>query len=54
VEFVGYEPAEEKGVDLAKAEVIVSAGRGIGKKENVRSLQRWPRRSAASWGRAGR
>jgi len=35
VEFVGYEPAEEKGVDLAKAEVIVSAGRGIGKKENV-------------------
>lgn len=35
VEFVGYEPAEEKGVDLARAEVIVSAGRGIGKKENV-------------------
>ncbi len=35
VEFVGYEPAEEKGVDLAKAEIIVSAGRGIGKKDNV-------------------
>jgi electron transfer flavoprotein alpha subunit len=35
LEFVGYEPAEAKGVDLAKAEVIVSAGRGIGKKENV-------------------
>ena len=35
LEFVGYEPAEEKGVDLAKAEVIVSAGRGIGKKDNV-------------------
>ncbi len=35
VEFVGYEPAEEKAVDLAKAEVIVSAGRGIGKKDNV-------------------
>ena len=35
VEFVGYEPAEAKGVDLAKAEVIVSAGRGIGKKDNV-------------------
>ena len=35
VEFVGYEPAEEKGVDLAKAEVIVSAGRGVGKKDNV-------------------
>ncbi|HEX9080365.1 MAG TPA: electron transfer flavoprotein subunit alpha/FixB family protein [Desulfuromonadaceae bacterium] len=35
LEFVGYEPAEEKGVDLSRAEVIVSAGRGIGKKENV-------------------
>lgn len=35
MEFAGYEPAEEKVVDLAKAEVIVSAGRGIGKKDNV-------------------
>ncbi len=35
VEFIGYEAAEKKDVDLAKAEVIVSAGRGIGKKENV-------------------
>ena len=35
VVFVGYEPAEKKDVDLAKAEVIVSAGRGVGKKENV-------------------
>jgi electron transfer flavoprotein alpha subunit len=35
VEFLGYEPAEEKGVDLSKAEVIVSAGRGVGKKDNV-------------------
>lgn len=35
MEFIGYEPAEEKGVDLAKADVIVSAGRGIGKKENL-------------------
>ena len=35
LEFVGYEPAEAKGVDLARAEVIVSAGRGIGKKDNV-------------------
>lgn len=35
VEFLGYEAAEEKGVDLAKAEVIVSAGRGIGKKDNI-------------------
>ena len=35
VAFTGYEPAEPKDVDLAKAEVIVTAGRGIGKKENV-------------------
>ena len=35
VEFLGYEAAEAKGVDLAKAEIIVSAGRGIGKKDNV-------------------
>ena len=35
LEFIGYEPAEKKDVDLAKAEIIVSAGRGIGKKDNV-------------------
>ncbi len=35
MEFVGYEPAQKKEVDLARAEVIVSAGRGVGKKENV-------------------
>jgi electron transfer flavoprotein alpha subunit len=38
VEFLGYEPAEKKEVDLAKALVIVSAGRGIGKKENVETV----------------
>jgi electron transfer flavoprotein alpha subunit len=35
LEFIGYEPAEKKDVDLGKAEVIVSAGRGIGKKDNI-------------------
>jgi electron transfer flavoprotein alpha subunit len=35
VEFGGYEPAEAKGVDLGKAEIIVSAGRGVGKKDNI-------------------
>ncbi len=35
VEFVGYEPAEAKDVDLTRAEIIVSAGRGVGKKDNV-------------------
>ena len=33
--FEGYEAAEKGGVDLTKAEVIVSAGRGIGKPDNV-------------------
>lgn len=33
--FEGYEQAEKGGVDLTKAEVIVSAGRGIGKPENI-------------------
>jgi electron transfer flavoprotein alpha subunit len=37
-EFVGYEAAEAKDVDLTKAEVIVSAGRGIGKKDNVQTI----------------
>ncbi len=39
LEFVGYEPAEAKDVDLAKADVIVTAGRGVGKKENVPVIQ---------------
>lgn len=33
--FTGYEAAVAGGVDLSKAPVIVSAGRGIGKPENV-------------------
>lgn len=33
--FGGYEQAEKGGADLTKAEVIVSAGRGIGKPENI-------------------
>jgi electron transfer flavoprotein alpha subunit len=35
LEFLGYEAAGQKAVDLAGAAVIVSAGRGVGKKENV-------------------
>jgi len=35
VTFTGYLPAEAKTVDLGRAEIIVSAGRGIGKQENV-------------------
>jgi len=39
LEFKGYEAAEAKDVDLAKAEIIVTAGRGIGKKDNVPVIQ---------------
>ncbi|MBW4054060.1 MAG: electron transfer flavoprotein subunit alpha/FixB family protein [Proteobacteria bacterium] len=39
LEFIGYEAAEKKDVDLGKAEIIVSAGRGIGKKDNVSMIQ---------------
>jgi len=35
MEFCGYEQAEQGGIDLTKAQVIVSAGRGIGKPENI-------------------
>ncbi len=35
LEVLGYEEAEKGGVDLSKAGVIVSAGRGIGKPENL-------------------
>lgn len=40
VEFTGYEQAEQGGVDLDKASVIVSGGRGIGKPENIDLITR--------------
>jgi Electron transfer flavoprotein, alpha subunit len=39
VQCIGYEAAKIEGVDLSKAEVIVSAGRGVGKPENVPMVQ---------------
>jgi electron transfer flavoprotein alpha subunit len=33
--LLGYEEARLGGVDLARAEVIISAGRGVGKPENI-------------------
>jgi electron transfer flavoprotein alpha subunit len=38
LEFVGYEAAEKTTVDLTKAEIIVTAGRGIGKPENLEMI----------------
>jgi electron transfer flavoprotein alpha subunit len=35
ITFQGYEAVKQGGVDLSKAKIIVSAGRGIGKPENV-------------------
>lgn len=39
IRLTGYEAAEKGGVDLGKAEVIVSAGRGIGKPENLAMIE---------------
>jgi len=35
LQLLGYEEAKPGGVDLSRAEVIVSAGRGVGKPENI-------------------
>ncbi len=35
VELLGYEAAQKGAIDLGKASVIVSAGRGVGKPENI-------------------
>jgi electron transfer flavoprotein alpha subunit len=40
IEFGGYETAEKGGVDLTKAEIIVSAGRGIGKADNLEMISK--------------
>lgn len=39
IEFTGYQQAEAGGVDLGKARIVVSAGRGIGKPENVAMIE---------------
>lgn len=39
IQFQGYEAAAATGVDLSKAEIIVSAGRGIGKPENLGMIE---------------
>ena len=39
IQFHGYEAAAATSVDLTRAEVIVSAGRGIGKPENLAMIQ---------------
>lgn len=50
VEFIAYEAAESGGVDLSKAEVIVSAGRGIGKPENLELIQSLARALGGEFG----
>jgi electron transfer flavoprotein alpha subunit len=37
-EFCGYETVETGSVDLSRAEVIVSAGRGVGKPEHIETI----------------
>jgi electron transfer flavoprotein alpha subunit len=38
IDFEGYEQADRGSVDLGRAEVIVSAGRGIGKPEHIEMI----------------
>lgn len=40
LEFAGFEAAEKGGVDLTREEIIVSAGRGVGKKDNIEMIAR--------------
>jgi len=39
ISLLGYEEAELGGVDLTKSDVIVSAGRGVGKPENITMVE---------------
>ena len=50
IAFEGYEEAEAGGVDLSKSEVIVSAGRGIGKPENVALIEELARALGGDYG----
>jgi electron transfer flavoprotein alpha subunit len=50
IQFQGYEAAEESAVDLSKAEVIVSAGRGVGKPENLSLVQDLARALGGEYG----
>jgi electron transfer flavoprotein alpha subunit len=50
IEFIGYEQAAAGGVDLGKAQVIVSAGRGIGKPENVAMVAELARALGGEYG----
>ena len=53
LQFVGYELDEEKDVDLTKANVIVSVGRGVGKERMWRLSSPLPRPSAENSVQAG-
>lgn len=50
ISFLGYEEAAPGGVDLSKAEVIVSAGRGVGKPENVEIVANLAKKLGGEYG----
>lgn len=50
IEFIGYEEAAKGGIDLDKTEVIVSAGRGIGKPENIDIIARLAKSLGGEYG----
>jgi len=48
--FEGYEQPEKTAVDLSRAEIIVSAGRGIGKQDNVQMVAELAERLGGEYG----
>jgi len=50
ISFHGYEEAEQGGVDLSKAEIIVSAGRGVGKPENIEIISSLAQKLGGEYG----
>lgn len=50
IELLGYEAAQKGDVDLTKASVIVSAGRGVGKPENIAMVANLARALGGEYG----
>lgn len=50
LDFLGYETPEAEQVDLSKAPIIVTAGRGIGKEENLKNVEELARALGGEFG----
>lgn len=50
LDFLGYETPEGGQVDLSRAQIIVTAGRGIGKEENIKKVEELARALGGEFG----